>query len=149
MSRSSIALFLVTLLAACVSPILRAAEPVAASAGIEGVEWVLTTLNGQPAAVADGRGAATLRLDAEKKQAGGFSGVNRYFGGYEREGDRLKFGALAGTHMAGPPAAMAGETAFLAALAATSHWRLDGPALELLHDGKVLARFTARLPAPK
>jgi heat shock protein HslJ len=50
--------------------------------------------------------------------------------------------------MAGPPEANALENAFLAALAATTQWRIEGGALELLNDGKVLARFTQGAAKP-
>jgi heat shock protein HslJ len=113
---------------------------------IEGVEWKLVALDGKPAA-AEGRGPITLKI--EGKKASGFSGVNRYFGSCERDGEKLKFGALAGTKMAGPREANAAETAYLAALAATTQFRMDGEALELLNEGKVLARFTKEGPKSK
>lgn len=122
----------------------------AAEAALEGVEWTLTELNGKPfAAPAGGRGAPTLRFDAGKKGASGFSGVNRFFGGYEKDGDKLKFGQLAGTRMAGPPEQMQVESAFLAMLAGVTHWRLADGALTLLSDGKSVAGFTRRAAAAK
>lgn len=133
---SLIALFL----AVCVTP----AFAVDAPASPEGVEWKLATLDGKPAA--GGERAPTLKL--EGKKASGFSGVNRFFGSFERDGEKLKFGALAGTKMAGPPEANALENAFLAALAATTQWRIEGGALELLNEGKVLARFTQGAAKP-
>jgi heat shock protein HslJ len=131
---------ILALLLCCVAPAMAADAP----ANIEGVEWKLAALDGKP--TAGGERAPTLKL--EGKKATGFSGVNRFFGGFERDGEKLKFGALAGTKMAGPPEANALENAFLAALAATTQWRLDGAALELLNDGKVLARFTQGAAKP-
>ena len=122
----------------------------AAAAGPEGVAWTLTELNGKPfAAPAGGRGAPTLQFDAEKKSASGFSGVNRFFGGYTKDGDKLKFGALAGTQMAGPPEEMAVESAFLAMLASVTGWQIADGALALLSEGKVVARFSSRPAAAK
>lgn len=113
------------------------------NAGPEGVEWILREMHGKLVAPADERGLPTLRLDAAKKQVSGFSGVNRYFGGFERTGEKVKFGMLAGTMMAGPPEAMASEAAFLKALENVSHWRVEKGALDLLQGDKVLLHFTA------
>ena len=121
-----------------------------AAAGLEGVEWTLTEVNGKPfVATAGGRGAPTLHLDAEKKKASGFSGVNRYFGGYKLDGAKLKFGQLASTMMAGPPEAMATESTIHAMLASVTGWRIADGALALLHDDKVVARFASRPVAEK
>lgn len=133
--------------ALCASaPSVRAAENAAPSAP-EGTEWILREMHGKPVAPSGERGLPTFRLDAAKRQASGFSGVNRFFGGYERTGDKLKFGALAGTMMAGPPAEMAVETAYHDALGKVSQWRISKGALELLQGEKVLLRFTAGAPA--
>ena len=70
--------------------------------------------------------------------------MNRYFGGYEKDGDKLKFGAIAGTKMAGPPEAMQAERAFHSMLVSVSQWQLADGALALLSEGKVVARFAAR-----
>ena len=99
-------------------------------------------MNGKLAVPSGERGLPTLRLDAGKKQASGFSGVNRFFGGYERNGEKLKFGMLAGTMMAGPDEQMATEAAFLQALQGVTQWRIGKAALELLTGGKVVLRFT-------
>lgn len=140
MTRIRVSLLLAVCLAALGIVTTHAAEPAAP----EGAEWKLVALNGKDlAAAAEGRGPATIRLDAAKKSASGFSGVNRFFGGYEREGDKLKFGALASTRMAGPPEAMAAESAYLAALGSVTAWRIADGALELLQDAKVVARFSA------
>ncbi len=121
-----------------------------AAAGLEGVEWTLTEMNGKPlVAPAGGRGAPTLRLDAEKKKVSGFSGVNRYFGGYEMDGEKLKFSKLASTAMAGPPEAMATESAFHKMLASVTGWRIADGALALLQDDKVVAQFASRPAAEK
>lgn len=99
-------------------------------------------MNGKPVALSGERGLPTLRLDATKRQASGFSGVNRFSGGYERTAEKFKFGALAATEMAGPPEQMAVEAAFHAALGKVSHWRIRKGALELLQGETVLLRFT-------
>ena len=144
MNKLRFLLLLAAALCALVNPARVAAN------GPEGVTWTLTELNGKPfAAPAEGRGAPTLQFDAEKKSASGFSGVNRFFGGYTKDGDKLKFGALAGTRMAGPPEAMAAESAFLAMLASVTGWQIADGALALLSEGKVVARFSSRPAAAK
>lgn len=120
---------------------LRAAET-AAPGSPEGVEWIVREINGKLAAPSGQRGLPTLRLDAGKKQASGFAGVNRFFGGYELAGDKLKFGALGATMMAGPDDQMATETAFLQALQGITNWRINKTGLELLKGEKVFLRFT-------
>ena len=144
--KASILLLLVTIVLG------RSAEPLRAAAGAapsspEGVEWVLREMYGKLVSPSGDRGLPTLKLDAEKQNATGFSGVNRFFGGYTLKGEKLKFGALAGTMMAGPPEQMAVETAFHDALGKVSHWRISKGALDLLAGEKVLLHFTAGPPA--
>lgn len=144
MHKTRFLLLLAVLIGALIHPLpLTAAE-------LEGPTWALTELAGKAfAAPAGGRGAPTLQFDAAKKSANGFSGVNRYFGGYEKDGDKLKFGALGSTRMAGPPEAMQTESAFHAMLASVSQWQIAEGALALLSEGKVVARFAARPAAEK
>ena len=120
-------------------------NPASAATALEAVEWTLTEINGKPVSVAeDHPKPPTLRFNSEKKQASGFSGVNRFFGSYQLDGETLKFGPLAGTRMAGPPEAMAAEAAFLTMLGSVTGYRISGGGtLELLHDGAVTARFEA------
>ena len=137
-------IFTVCLVASGLQP-LRSAEN-AAAPGIEGVEWTLQEIHGKPSRARE-RGRQTLNLEARKKQVLGNGGVNHFFGGYERIGDRLKFGPLACTEMAGPPADMKAEAAYHAALAEVSHWRMSEGVLEFLKDRTVLLRFIARKAA--
>lgn len=91
----------------------------------------------------------------------GRSGVNRFQGNYwsvaETEGDSqdsedrgiLAFGPLAVTLMAGPPAAMDAEHAFLKLLSRVRGFRARGTELDLLGDsGVLLARMERVPPAP-
>jgi len=90
---------------------------------------------------------AHLRLDARKKRATGYSGVNSFSGTYEASAAGLRFGPLAATRRAGPPAAMAFESAYFKALAATRSYRISGDTLELLDaEGEVRARLEALPP---
>src|SRR5688572_13796875 len=131
---------LLFILAVCLSVIgcltLHAAE----TKTPEEVEWTLVELNGKPVAAPEKGGAPTLRFDAEKKKVNGFAGVNRFFGGYERDGDKVKFGPQGATRMSGSPEAMAAETAYLAALTSITHWRITDGSLHLLKEDKTIAR---------
>lgn len=140
-------LLLLTTVALCASVHPLCGAENAAPSTPEGVEWILREMHGKPVAPSGERGLPTLSLDAAKKQASGFSGVNRFFGGYKRDGDKVKLGPLAGTMMAGPPEAMAIEAAFHKALESVTHWRLNKSALDLLQGDKLLLHFTVGAPA--
>ncbi|HWB56477.1 MAG TPA: META domain-containing protein [Gaiellaceae bacterium] len=102
----------------------------------EPTEWILV----------GGRGE-TLRLDAG--HLSGFSGCNRYVGGYTLDGDRLTVGPIATTRMACAPEAMEAEDAFLAALGATAGLVVSDEALALLDEGgRELCRFAPHVPEP-
>jgi len=112
----------------------------------EGVEWKLVELNGKAFTAPDGGGVPTLTFDAAKKNASGLAGINRYFGSYKLDGDKLKFGPLGSTFMAGPQAAMDAETVFFKMLDSVNAWKIADGRLQLLHDDKVIARFSGGTP---
>ncbi len=86
-----------------------------------------------------------LVLRAENSFANGYSGCNTFRGGYELEGSKLRFKALATTRMACLSDGSDVETRFHAALNATAEQRVAGETLELRdQDGKVRARFESR-----
>jgi heat shock protein HslJ len=126
-----------------------AAENSAGPVSLETGEWVLVELAGTPFAASGERRPPTIVFDTAKMSVSGFSGVNRFFGGYERDGEKLKFGPLAGTRMAGPPEDMKTETAFLGALESVSQWRIVSGKLELLRANAIVARFAPAKPAAK
>jgi heat shock protein HslJ len=99
-------------------------------------EWILV----------DGRGQ-TLRLD--DGHLSGYSGCNRYVGGYTLDGDELTIGPIATTRMACAPEAMEAENAFLAALAAAARLVVSPAELVLADEaGKELLRFEPHVPEP-
>jgi len=114
-----------------------------AAVPLAGTKWVLTELNGKPFVATETLRAPTLKLDAATKQAAGISGINRFAGGYELDGTKLKFGVFLGTRMAGPPEAMASEETFLGALQRVSSWKASGNMLELRDGETTLLKFTA------
>jgi heat shock protein HslJ len=85
-------------------------------ADLAGVEWRLTHFSWDDPAPAD----PEITFVVEGDQLSGSSGCNRYFGGIEEASTgELSLGPLGGTRMACPEEAMALETRYLEALAAT------------------------------
>ena len=76
---------------------------------IEGVEW---------------HGADDTSLRLEGGRLSGSGGINRLMGDYTLTDDRLSFGVIATTMMAGPPERMAAEQRFLTALGAVARWSI-------------------------
>jgi heat shock protein HslJ len=135
-----VVVFAVLLVAACAG---RDGPP----APLAGTVWNAKEAGGQAFVPLKGGRDAHLRLDARKKRATGYSGVNSFSGTYEASAAGLKFGPLAATRRAGPPAAMAFESAYFKALAATRSYRISGDTLELLDaQGEVRARLEALPP---
>ena len=127
----------------------RVAEPVRhAGPVLEDTVWELRTLDGETAVAGAGDRKPDIQFLADEMRAGGFSGCNRFSGGYSREGGSshgspLKFGPLAGTMMA---CAEGGELeqAYLQALGRVDAFRLQGDTLSLLSGPDVLATFEPR-----
>jgi heat shock protein HslJ len=93
-----------------------------------------------------GRGQ-TLRLD--NGHLSGFSGCNRYVGGFTMDGDRLTVGPIATTRMACEEEAMRAESEFLAALGAATRLAVSAEALVLSDEGgRELLRFVPHVPEP-
>ena len=117
-----------------------------ASPDLRSTRWQLVALGDKAVAVADTQRAAHIILQADSKQLTGSGGCNRMFGGYELNGDAVRFSDVASTKMA-CPSGMDIETAFLAALGKVAKWRVVGRQLELSDStGMVLARFEATAP---
>ncbi|MEM8606632.1 MAG: META domain-containing protein [Myxococcota bacterium] len=105
-------------------------------------EWVLSELEGAPAAKGAGGKSPTLTLHGTEKRASGFAGCNRFTGGYEL-GDEgtLRFPGVAMTMMACPDG-MELEQSYSKALGATTSYEIEGNSLVLkAEDGRVVARF--------
>lgn len=111
------------------------------SSTLENVQWTLIELEGAPIAAAAG-GTPTISLSSKDQRARGFAGCNRFFGGYELNGDGLRLAGLAATRMACPD--MSVEAAVMKALEQTATWKIDGRKLELFDaTGKLRSRWTA------
>lgn len=114
---------------------------------LEGQVWQLHTLEGEPAAPGAGGKPVDILFDAEAMRASGFSGCNRYSGGYVREGDYahgspLSFTPLAGTMMACEEGGEL-ERRYLQLLGTVSAFHLKGDTLSLLAGAETVATFKA------
>ena len=97
---------------------------------LEGTTWQLTSPGGA-AGEAKGAKAAPPTVRFADGRASGFSGCNRFTGGFKREGDTLTVGPLGGTMMACPEPRMAVEKVFLEGLSGTHRVAISGDRLTL------------------
>ena len=111
----------------------------------EGTTWRLDPPGGA-AGDAQGARAAPLTVRFAEGRASGFSGCNRFTGGYTRDGDTLTVGRLAGTMMACPEPRMATEKAFLDGLSGTHRVAIAGDRLTLTPASGTPLAFQAEPP---
>ena len=109
------------------------------AATITGVTWTLVEVDGTTVDPAQTTRPATLLL-AEDGRASGSAGCNQFGGPYTLTVDEIRFGAIAMTRMA-CPGRMDVETAYAAIFETARTWRVRDDILELMADGRVLARF--------
>ena len=123
-------------------------EPETTPAASGAITWILQTLEGEAApAGADGK-PIDLQMDAAEQRAAGFSGCNRYTGGFSSDGvsahgTPIKFGPMAGTLMACPDGGDL-ERRYLQALARVDNYRMEGETLTLAAGTDVVATFKPR-----
>ena len=86
---------------------------------LTGVEWRMRELSGHMVAPSVDRQQPFIIFDEAKKQAAGYAGCNRFFGGYELKGVALKFGPIGATKWACPDLEEGVETEFLKVLDTT------------------------------
>jgi len=103
--------------------------------------WRIESLHGREVAgLPDRRAPYILFRDGPDPRFSATVGCNQMIGGYERDGDRLVFGAAASTMMACPPPLDEMEQV----LGDVRQARADGETLMLIDDaGEVIARLTA------
>ena len=97
---------------------------------LESTTWILT------AYAVDGSmkdALPTPKVDATfaDGKVSGNGGVNQYTGSYETDGSKLSVGPLASTQMAGEPAVMEQEAAYLVALQAAGAYKVNGDTLTI------------------
>jgi heat shock protein HslJ len=110
---------------------------------LENVQWTLLQLDSEAVKTAS-RGTPTMSLASKDRRMSGFAGCNRMMGGYELDGDALKFNAMATTRMACID--VTPEEPLLRALGATTRWKVIGNTLELFDaSGSVRTRWTVTM----
>jgi len=125
----------------------QATEPgapaAAAASGTKllGTRWVLAEVNGKVAQPGEGQ-SAHFELHKKEKLTGS-TGCNNFAGSYIASEGALQFTPGATTMKMCAPAVAQQEQAFLAALKATTAYKVDGGTLELLNGNQVLAKFQA------
>jgi heat shock protein HslJ len=112
---------------------------------LEGTTWRLDAPGSTAGDVKDARATSPTVRFADGR-ASGFSGCNRFTGGYTREGDTLTVGRLAGTMMACPEPRMAAEKAFLAGLSGPHRVAITGDRLTLTPASGPPLTFLAEPP---
>jgi heat shock protein HslJ len=115
------------------------------TASLTDTYWRIDTLMGEAVGPVAGRREPHLVLmSAPEARFRATVGCNQLVGGYERDGDRLSFGAGASTMMACPPPLDAGERALRAVLETARSYRQTGQKL-VLHDddGQPIAELSA------
>jgi putative lipoprotein len=121
--------------------LIRVAEKSSAEAGsIEGTTWRLSSLGGEDAAAGV---VSTLTFDDDNNISGN-GGCNSFGGKASFDGAKLKIADVFSTMMACEQPKMEQEAAFLAALAKTASYTVEGGTLTLLDgSGTPLATLTA------
>ena len=108
-----------------------------------GTSWLAEDIGGT--GVVD-RLQTTLSFTGDGRVSGS-GGCNRYFGPVTVSGEAIRFGAMAATRMACPPAVMNQEQRFFAALGRAESWKATAEGKLILTDaaGEPLVSFS-RLP---
>jgi putative lipoprotein len=122
----------------------RAPEKPAQAAGrkLTYTDWKLVQINGKPAVVVEGSEA---HLFLEKKEMfTGSTGCNQITGSYIASEGALQFTPGGMTMKMCVQPLMEQEQALVAAMKATTNYKIDGDALELLNGTQPLAQFVAK-----
>lgn len=110
-------------------------------AALENTYWKIVEAAGRPVSPARGEQEAHLVLVPGERRVRGYTGCNRFMGGYEGSDGRLRFGALASTRRACDDGGT--EQAILQALESADGYRIEGDTLELTRAGTPVARLQA------
>jgi heat shock protein HslJ len=109
--------------------------------GLAGSTWRFHDVAGVPVGQVPDRARPELTFE-DDGQVFGTGGVNRFRGTYTLDGDRLTFGPLAITQMAGIPDHEARESAVLELLGGAPTLRVDGDVLVLVDGAGRASRLT-------
>lgn len=109
--------------------------------GLAGSTWRFDDVAGVPVGQVPYRARPELTFE-DDGQVFGTGGVNRFRGTYTLDGERLTFGPLATTQLAGIPDHEARERAVLELLGGAPNLRVDGDALVLVDAAGRASRLT-------
>lgn len=114
---------------------------------LESTTWKLAKMETIPAKAIDAEADFfTLQFNAADTLVSGRTNCNRFFGKYELKGQKLEFENMGMTRMACPE--MEYEDVFVKMLDEVDRFEIDGSALKLYDDKKVVAEFRAVENAP-
>jgi uncharacterized lipoprotein YbaY/heat shock protein HslJ/uncharacterized lipoprotein NlpE involved in copper resistance len=113
---------------------------------LRGTTWQLQALQdgATPTLLTPPARAVELLLDPDNERVSGSGGCNRLIGGFQLNGEQLRFSRLASTQMACPPEVMGYERRVVAALEQVRRFQIDKRNLLLQNErGRTLLLFTA------
>ena len=110
------------------------------AASLLGSKWVLQTVEGNVIKMPEGIEKPWVKLVKEGSKVEGSGGCNNLFGGFELDGDAVKFPNLASTKKY-CEAIQPTENAFMGALRSTDHFKLDGSTLKLFQGTRELVEL--------
>jgi putative lipoprotein len=97
---------------------------------LESTTWILTAY-AVDGSIKDALPTPLVDATFADGTVSGNGGVNQYSGGYEVDGSKMSVGKLASTAMAGDPAVMDQEAAYLTNLQAANAFKVDGDKLTI------------------
>jgi heat shock protein HslJ len=105
---------------------------------LTGTYWKLIELNGKPILLGAGKKELHMVFNTEDRRVAGFSGCNRFTGGYKVKENQIEFSHIASTRMACVDS-MEQEQHFMFALENTKQFKINGKKLFMQDtDGKIL-----------
>lgn len=108
-------------------------------AKLNGVKWVLQSLNGENIKLSDQNSEMFIQFDEAEKRVNGRAACNRFFGNYEMERNKLKFSPMGATRMACPDLQI--ENRFFEMLETVDSFTIKDNVLTFLSKDKPVAVF--------
>lgn len=110
--------------------------------GLAGMKWVLESVEGQKLSMKIDNNEISMQFNGQEKRVSGMAGCNRFFGGYETDGNKLKFSHMGATRMTCPD--QEAEYRFFKILENTDAFQISEQQLSLMQKGKTLALFKGK-----
>ena len=111
-----------------------------APAKLDGMKWILKTLNGKDVVLSDPQNQMFIFFNDAEKRVNGRAACNRFFGDYEITDVKLKFSPVGATRMACPNDSK-WESEFFLMLENVDGYVLKDSVLSFLTDGEKVAEF--------